>query len=373
MHTFNIDGSRETIYYMTKSHVKDTRKRLNHCIKAIEPYPDKFNGKGIVMSVGGIKYFTDAWVSINMLRQTGCRLPIEVWYKGNELSRECVRYLSRLDVVCKDFNDYDQSYLSGYMFKPAAILYSQFKDIIFIDADNICLSDPEALLESDYYKDSGAVFWPDFWYTPPENPIWELMKVEFCKMQEQESGQILINKEKCWQPLNLCMQLNRMSDIFYRILLGDKDTFRFAWMALHAPFHYISKEPDSCGYFLPVNRFNGMTMIQHDYNNRPFFLHRNLLKFNATKSNEYNWRHYKRVKKNTREKKYFNGHNKRHPFMDIQGDVEVFAFNEEFGNIEDACQTHLQYIREQPFYREFLFNSFFFNDTKADVHLHATE
>lgn len=87
MSTFNINGSRETIYYMTKSYIKEVHKELNHFVKKIEPYPNKFSGKGIVMSVGGIKYFTDAWVSINMLRETGCTLPIEVWYQGSELSK----------------------------------------------------------------------------------------------------------------------------------------------------------------------------------------------------------------------------------------------------------------------------------------------
>ena len=362
MSTFNKNGSRDTIYYMTKSLIKQVQRELNDFIKNIQPYPDKFKGRGIVMSVGGIKYFTDAWVSINMLREIGCKLPIEVWYKGNELSAECIKSFAKLKVICKDFNDYDKSFLEGYMFKPAAILYSQFKDVVFIDADNICLSDPEKLLDSEIYKETGAVFWQDFWHTPVENPIWDLMKVNFRQMKEQESGQMLINKETCWRELNLCMQLNRMNNIFYKILLGDKDTFRFAWLSLGKDFYYISKEPDSCGYLTDDRNFNGMTMLQYDYNNRPFFLHRNLLKFNATKNNEICWTHFKQFHKDAKAKDYLFVPNNRHNAMDLQGDADIFSFKSKFGNIELRCQDYLQDIRSQEFYREFLFNSYFFNE-----------
>lgn len=362
METFNENGSREIPYYMTKKLIKQVQRELSKFIKSIKPYPNNFTEKGIVMSVGGIRYFTDAWISIKILKETGCKLPIEVWYKGNELSKDCIESLTKLNVICKDFNDYDNSFLFGYMFKPAAILYSQFKEIVFIDADNICLSDPEELLYANVYRDTGAVFWSDFWHTPAENPIWDIMKVDFRPMKEQESGQMLINKELCWKELNLCMQLNRMNNIFYKLLLGDKDTFRFSWLALKKDFHIIPKEPSSGGYFNKDNVFMGMTMIQHDYDNNPFFLHRNLLKFNATKSNEIYWTHYKQFKKNATNKRYLFVPNKRHTAMDLQGDVEVFPLKKTLGNLEERCLNYLHEIRSQKFYMEFLFNSYFFGE-----------
>src|SRR5206468_3920334 len=39
-------------------------------------------GRGIVICGGGMKYFTNAWVCIKMLRRLGCRLPIQFWFLG---------------------------------------------------------------------------------------------------------------------------------------------------------------------------------------------------------------------------------------------------------------------------------------------------
>jgi len=81
------------------------------------------------------------------------------------------------------------------------------------------------------------------------------------------------------------------------------------------------------------------------------------LKFNATKNNEYNWTHFKQFKKNALVKEYLSILNQVHLAMDIQGVIDIFCFNEKFGNIENSCQMHLQYIRNQPFYHKFLFNN----------------
>jgi len=37
-------------------------------------------GRGIVMVGGGLRYMMSAWVSVHLIRQTGCRLPIEMWW-----------------------------------------------------------------------------------------------------------------------------------------------------------------------------------------------------------------------------------------------------------------------------------------------------
>ena len=42
--------------------------------------------RGIVMTAGGFEYFTSAYLLIQELRHVGCKLPIELWYKNQELS-----------------------------------------------------------------------------------------------------------------------------------------------------------------------------------------------------------------------------------------------------------------------------------------------
>ena len=51
---------------------------------SLPSYPDRFDGRGIVIPGGGMRYFTCAWVCIRMLRSLGCTLPIELWHCGPE-------------------------------------------------------------------------------------------------------------------------------------------------------------------------------------------------------------------------------------------------------------------------------------------------
>ncbi len=35
--------------------------------------------------------------------------------------------------------------------------------IIFLDSDNVAITDPTALFDTPEYLDKGAVLWPDYW------------------------------------------------------------------------------------------------------------------------------------------------------------------------------------------------------------------
>ena len=58
-------------FYITASDMLKLKRHLKKTINNIEPCPKFANKRGIVMCAGGIKYFTDAWVTISMLRETG--------------------------------------------------------------------------------------------------------------------------------------------------------------------------------------------------------------------------------------------------------------------------------------------------------------
>ena len=51
----------------------------------------------------------------------------------------------------------------SYRIKAAALLFSQFKEVLFLDADIVSVEDPTFLFELKEYKETGAIFWPDFW------------------------------------------------------------------------------------------------------------------------------------------------------------------------------------------------------------------
>ena len=93
---------------------------------------------------------------------------------------------------------------------------------------------------------------------------------------EFESGIIYIDKERCWQPLNLC---NKMCEIGVKFgwfgTHGDKDLWHMAWLILNIPYYQRQKRWDA----IPG------TMIQCDTNGEHFFYHRNMRKLELLNNN----------------------------------------------------------------------------------------
>jgi alpha 1,2-mannosyltransferase len=53
--------------------------------------------------------------------------------------------------------------VKGFVLKVFAILFSSFRDILYLDADNNVVRDPRYMFENESYKQKGALFWHDFW------------------------------------------------------------------------------------------------------------------------------------------------------------------------------------------------------------------
>jgi len=352
MSRFERNGYRTIEYTISKPVIGKLKSAWqDHPISA---YPDTFSGRGIVMCAGGLSYFTCAWIAIRKLRALGCQLPIELWHAGNELSPDIIQELEQYNVSCRDFFDYDNIGLKGCMLKPLSIVRSSFKEVFFLDADNICVSDPTFLFETAAYKEYGAIFWPDFWKTAKDNPIWKIIGIPYEDTFEQESGQMVIDKERCWQPLNLSLYFNRLTDIYYRLLMGDKDTFRFAWRAFHQPFYMVQTPVATCGY-MNGHQFMGNTMVQHDLEGKILFLHRNLVKWDITLPREICWEKIKSFGKDAGEQiRIFTTPSNTHNFMDFEGAYMETDFREQLGDLEHDCLAMLQELRDAPFYKKFL-------------------
>jgi hypothetical protein len=52
--------------------------------------------------------------------------------------------------------------VAGWQNKPFALVHSKFEEVLFLDADNFCLRNPEFLFDEPRYQASGCAFWPDF-------------------------------------------------------------------------------------------------------------------------------------------------------------------------------------------------------------------
>jgi ADP-heptose:LPS heptosyltransferase len=293
------------------------RARIDVAVKNRPRYPGGFTGRGIVIPGGGC-YFACAWVCINRLRDLSCKLPIELWHLGPEEMTDRMRSLVEpLGVTSVDaFKVRDQHpvrLLKGWGLKPYSILHSKFREVLLLDADNTPVVDPTYLFSTPEYRNRGAIFWPDYTRLASKKEIWKLTGVEYRDEPEFESGQIVVNKQRCWRPLNLAMWMNEHCDFWYRFIHGDKDTFHFAWRKIG--FEYAMPSHAIEPLFIPGRRDGAM--CQHDFNGRRIFQHRNFGKWTV------------------------NGERGDNPgFLDSIEDVHIPGFEQ-----EDECRAHIDRLR----------------------------
>jgi hypothetical protein len=250
-------------------------------MKNIADYPAaRFRGRGVVICAGGRRYFPCAWVCINMLRHVGVTLPIEMWaLNSGELDSRTRELVAPLGVRCVDASRVRKRYpariLDGWELKPYAIIHSRFRDVLFLDADNVAIKDPTVLFESQEYREHGSVFWPAYRPLPPDNPIWRICHVKYREEPDFETGQILIDKSRCWRAMQLTMHLNENSDFYYQYTQGDKETFHMAWRMLGQEYAMIST---------PVQKIES-TACQHDFQGEKIFQHRYQAKWKLDEPN----------------------------------------------------------------------------------------
>jgi len=257
------------------------RQLLEQVVENLPPFPaERFAGRGIVICGGGAKYFPCLWVCIRLLRQLGCVLPIEVWHLGvREMTADMAALLEPYGVACVDARVIRQSHpvrlLAGWELKAYALLHTRFAEALLLDADNVPVADPTFLFDDPAYREKGAVFWPDFGQLGPERAIWRITGIPYRDEPEFESGQILVDKVRCWPALALAVHFNEYSDFYYRHVHGDQETFHLAWRKLGRD------------YAMPARGIYALrgTMCQHDLQGRRLFQHRNTDKWRIDGSN----------------------------------------------------------------------------------------
>jgi hypothetical protein len=230
--------------------------------------------KGIVMGVGGTDLYTQAWVCTKRLRDLGCKLPIQWWYIGlGEMDPTMIDLVqSELNVECVNARDHTALHpariLAGWELKPYSIIHSPFYQVLYLDADNTPCRDPTYLFDAMLFQELGAVFWPDI---PPPNRMewippkaWESCGMAYISSRAFETGQLMVDKRKCWPALQLTMWINEHSDRFYRVVYGDKDTFLLAWTKTNTRYAMPGRGADD----------NGAGLTHFDLQDNRIFQHR---------------------------------------------------------------------------------------------------
>lgn len=243
-------------------------------VAGLPGYPGGFAGRGLVMCAGGPRLFTNAWVSIQMLRRLGCTLPLQLWHLGpREFDDRMRALIAPLGVECVDAMTLCRrgsgGLRHGWALKPFALLHCPFEEVLLLDADNVPVRNPEYLFDSAPFRRTGAVFWPDYEPLGPEHRAWRLFGVPYRREPAVESGQVLVNKRRCWKALRLVQWYNDHCDFYYEHVHGDKDTFHLAFRKLGQPYAMPRRPP---------HRLVGV-MCQHDFLGRRLFQHRTMSKW----------------------------------------------------------------------------------------------
>jgi hypothetical protein len=256
--------------------VRRHQELLRDALAGGEPYPpERFDGRGIVVCAGGARLLTCAWVLVNVLRRTlGCRLPIELWHLGpEELGPVEEALFAELDVTAVDAlelrTEHPARTLGGWELKPYALVNTGFREVIMLDADNVPVVDPAFLFDTPQYAETGALFWPDVEHIAPDNEIWSICGVPYRPGAAFESGQLVVDKSRCWRELQLALHMNEHSDFYFDYVHGDKDTYLLAWLLTGAPFASPRRLP----------KILSRTIYQHDFDGKILFQHRNRAKW----------------------------------------------------------------------------------------------
>ncbi|KAL8719131.1 MAG: hypothetical protein Q9225_003820 [Loekoesia sp. 1 TL-2023] len=280
--------SSEDAQVARQSHVEVTKQLVS--------YPSQlFFGQGIVILAGG-RYTGFATTGLGMLREIGSKLPVEVWVKDQSEEREewCTE-LAKEGVACRRLSDYMDTELleHGYQLKISAILFSSFEQILFLDADNVPVRNPDGIFSSKTFTDTGIVLWPDYWKHTGAPMLPYIVGLSdgpsevLREDQTAESGQLVWDKRRHWKALCLAAYYNYYGPQHYYTMIsqgwagwGDKDTFLIALRSLRQDYYMVPHKLKT----LFINGTNeGIGMLQADPTNPtayvPMFLHSNIIKW----------------------------------------------------------------------------------------------
>jgi len=293
------------------------RELLRDAFSRFPPYPEgRHRGREIVLCAGGLVHPTNAYVCMRFLREF-TDLPIELFYAGAAEMPSSVRDflladfapIALIDITEPRFRDaypfLPVDHFRGFQIKSFSLLHATFEEIFYIDADNIPLQSPEPLFAAEEYRRTGALFWPDLERTKSTSEalfaVFGITAESLKRDFEFESGQIVLDKRRCWQALlTVCLansDASQFRDFCFGHTMGDKDTFRLAFEFAGQPYHLVSSPSLRLGnrfLFIPLpltgirikiqhdlGSFYATGMVEHDLAGNPLFAHKTVCEWDV--------------------------------------------------------------------------------------------
>jgi len=210
--------------------------------------------------------------NLQMLRHSiQCKLPIELWQIGQEVSdsmQERLKVLEKpLNLSFKNVNDYTDNpeHWKGWQIKAFIVKHTSFDEIVLCDCDSLFLLDPEIIFKDPNYISTGTYFFKDWIkhepfcgdieiparkefikkllpekkkYFPEEwNYIYDLPETVQTMWYYQESGVVYLNKSIHEDIVETIYELNYNYEETYKYVYGDKETFWLAFVMNNKPFY----------------------------------------------------------------------------------------------------------------------------------------
>lgn len=226
-------------------------------------------GRGIVIGAGGTKYFANAWICIGMLRRCGCKLPIQVWHwDEGDFDSSMRTLLTSVGVETRMVPEGKKSFaakcLSKQDLRILAALESPYKEVLVLDADNVSITNPEPLFDSPDFLRTGAILWPSRRNVDGLNlDKFSIRRRPPIEAVELDLGQMMMNKEMCWDVLNLGLWYSRYSEFFYPIVGGLQGILQLAFLNARQEFCFPSTVAVELTSTLCHHDFAGNRLFQH--------------------------------------------------------------------------------------------------------------
>ena len=262
-------------------------------------------------------YLPAAVVSIRMLRRTRSELPVEVFLASQEKwdPQICDAVFLAMNTRCVVLQDIfdaagdDESFrIDKDQYKIMSILFSSF-EVLFMDSDCFPVFDPSEIFDSEPFRSTGLILWPDFWFSSESPFFFEVAQIPAPAIDNRpsiESGEIFYSKKKHKNSLLLALYYNYYGPDFYYPLLsqgapreGDKETFLWSAVVFDEPLYNVRKGVSTLGYTTTEGEWRASAMVQYDprgdleiqsrsdisteqklqARQRPLFVHANFPKF----------------------------------------------------------------------------------------------
>lgn len=233
------------------------------------PHYEASKGDGIVY-VGGGKYWAGMIAGIRLLRDTGCTLPVQIWYRG-QCEKVYPEDILGLNVELIDADLTAETLgnsriprgnvnRGGWESKLYALYNTKFSRVLFLDADAYCVADPTPVFAE-------LVEHPLFYWRDTDAQLrtinWKEIGVDSIKIPPIQGGEFFIDRIKCQKLIALCNWMCQHSDYYFKHMFGDQDTWRVGLTILGSPY--------KCSTEISLK---WMGAFECRYKNKPLIIHR---------------------------------------------------------------------------------------------------